>query len=118
MTVSLKTLEQAAKQIFQLNNGIAQQDNEELFNILSSIYPLNLESFPSNLEHNGWVVPNHWEVQEATISEKGKVIFDGAQHLLAVGGSSASVDVQISKSELLDHINTLERRPNNYVYNP
>ena len=119
MPINRKKIKSAAeKKILRLRNGIAQHDNEELFKILSSIYPLELKSFPSNLAYNGWVVPKHWEVLEATISEQGEIIFDGTQHPLAVGGGSVSVNCQISKSELLSHINTLQKRPSNYVYNP
>ena len=86
--------------ILCLKNGISQKDNKKLFDLLSSIHPLELETFHSGMTHNGWVVPQHWEVDVATIREDGKCVFDATEHYLALGGSSVSFNGLMSKEEL------------------
>lgn len=118
LDMEVKTLERFFKKIEKLKTGIAQKDNEILFRELSDFFPLKIEKFPSGLKHNGWIVPKHWEVEKAEIWEKDKLVFDGTQHHLAIGGSSTSYTGVLDKSELSEHVNLLEKYPECYVYNP
>ena len=90
--------------ILKLNIGVSQRDNDTMFSILNSIYPLQIHSYPSGLEHNGWIVPPYWKVDSATISRNKQIIFDAARHPLNVIGLSTSFQGTITKSELDKHV--------------
>jgi len=67
--------------------------------------------FKSGQEHNGWIVPNKWEVKEAKIIKNGQVVYDGQVHPLGVIANSSSFEGKISKGELIKHIYTAPERP-------
>ena len=35
-------------------------------------------SVPSSRQHNGWVIPPSWDVEEARIVKDGRTIYDGS----------------------------------------
>lgn len=108
----LKTFEK----ILRLNVGVSQPDNEELFRILDRIYPLKLHRFKSGQKHNGWVVPAAWEVKRALIKQKGKTLFDGTKHPLAVVQHSPSYSGKLNKDKLHKHVFYQERAPGAYAF--
>lgn len=91
-------------QLQHLHTGIAQKDNRNMFDLLGQIHPLSIRSYESDQEHNGWIVPHHYDVKKAEIRFRGKTIFDGRKHVLAVAGASASFRGTISKAELDEHV--------------
>ena len=95
---------EAFDDILKLNIGVAQSDNQEMFDLLQSIAPMKIFRFPSGIEHNGWVVNDDWVVHKALIKKDGEVLYDGTVHPLAVGGYSSSFVGAISKDELDDHV--------------
>jgi len=84
--------------------------------ILKGELPFTVHNFPSRKEHNGWVVPDKWEVQKATIKKDGKLVYDGTQHPLAVIGSSESFVGTISLEGLREHLFFKKEAPENIVY--
>jgi aminopeptidase-like protein len=60
--------------------------------------------FASGTEFNGWVVPKKWNVIKATIHHKGKLIYDGMHHPLAVITQSDSFEGTVSLNELKKHL--------------
>jgi aminopeptidase-like protein len=103
-------------EILKLNIGVSQADNEKMFALLNTIYPLSIHRYASGKEHNGWVVPHNWVVKKALIKKDGKVLFDGTQHPLAVAGYAPSFHGKISKQELDEHVFTRPELPNAYSY--
>ncbi len=73
-------------------------------------------SFSSGKEYNGWIVPKKWSVQEASIIQKGKVIYDGLKHSLGVITNSSSFQGNVSKKELIDHLHFAPKRPKAIPY--
>lgn len=62
---------------------------DECVKILRQVLPFNIIEVPGGSEENGWVCPLKWEVNEAKIiNSKGKVVYDGLSHPLAVIGYS------------------------------
>jgi len=106
------------QKILDLRIGIAQRDDVRIYELLSKIHPLEIHRYPSGSEVNGWVVPKHWELLKATVSKDGEEIFNGMDHVLAVGSSSVSFEGSLTKSELDKHINNSHAYPHAYVYNP
>ncbi|MEK7097462.1 MAG: DUF4910 domain-containing protein, partial [Patescibacteria group bacterium] len=72
--------------------------------------------YKSGREHNGWVVPQNWEVVKAEIRKNGKLIYDGKKHPLGVIGYSQSFRGKISLSELKKHLFFKKEAPKNIVY--
>lgn len=104
------------EKILKLNIGVAQAENEQMFALLNSIYPLTLHRYKSGIEHNGWVVPHDWVVKKALIYKDGKVLFDGTQHPLAVAGNSPSFSGVLNKQELDEHVFTRPELPDAFSF--
>jgi aminopeptidase-like protein len=104
------------QRILELNIGVSQSDNEELFSILSSIRQLRLHRFESGDEYNGWVVPYDWKIKHAHFSKNGKIIFDGSKHPMAVVGSSPSFAGKLSLEELKTHLFSSSSCPDAYPF--
>ena len=102
--------------ILKLNIGVSQPDNQRMFEWLNNILPLTIYRYPSGTEHNGWIVPDEWEVKQALILHNGKIMFDGTIHPLAVAGYSPSFVGFLSKTELDAHIFTRPTMPNAYPF--
>ena len=116
MTASKRYFLDHIKKILELNIGISQRDNRQMFAILDSIFSLKLSSFKSGREHNGWVVPDDWLVHQATIHHQGELVFDGKINHLAVIGYSESFVGTISKQELDKHIYYKQELPDAYSF--
>ncbi len=100
----------------RLNIGITMPDNLRLFELLGRIHPLELRAYPSDAEHNGWVVPKAWTVHRALVRKDGAVLFDGTAHPMAVAGSSASFSGTITKEELDRHVFSSKSFPEAYAF--
>ena len=96
--------------------GVAQAENERLFELLGRIFPLRLHSFDSRAEHNGWIVPDAWHVRKAEIRQDGGVVFDGLIHPMAVIGNSMSFSGRVSKAELNKHVFFSRVQPDAYAF--
>jgi aminopeptidase-like protein len=96
--------------------GVVAPDNERLFARIADELPINVLSYPSGSSHNGWVVPELWRVERATISRNGRELFDGTVDPLAVAAYSHSFSGELDLEELRPHLVTSERFPEAYVY--
>lgn len=104
------------REALTLNTGVAQSDNERLFSLLNSLYPLTLKRYASGSEHNGWVIPKDWVVKKAHIKKNGIVLFDGTSHPMAVAGYSSSFRGTVTKEDLDKHIFYSTRFPDAYAF--
>lgn len=104
------------EEILRHRIGVAQVENERLFELLGQIFPLQLHSFESRSEHNGWIVPDAWHVRKAEIRRNGDVMFDGLIHPMAVIGSSVSFSGRVSKAELDHHVFYSRAQPDAYAF--
>lgn len=70
-----------------------------------SFLPFEVYEFEGGMEVNGWIVPQKWEAEHATIhNAAGELIYDGMHHPLAVIGYSQSFEGMISHNELKEHL--------------
>ena len=104
------------RKILNLNIGVNQAGNAEMFAILSSLLPINLHEYSAGREHNGWVVPHRWEVKKALIKKGGKLLFDGTIHPMAVAGYSSSFSGELDKEELDRHLFFKTEMPAAYAF--
>lgn len=72
--------------------------------ILCEELPFTVHEYLSLSEHNGWVVPQKWEVKKAEIRRNGQLVYDGMAHPLGVIGYSQSFQGQVGLEELKSHL--------------
>ena len=84
--------------------------------ILREELPFQVQEYKSGREHNGWVVPQKWEVLRAQIKKDGELIYDGQKHPLGVIGYSKSFSGKISLAELKEHLFYKKDAPDDIVY--
>lgn len=104
------------REVLRLNLGIAQADNQRAMELIGTQIPLQVQSFSSRSEHNGWVIPDQWTVRKALIKHGSKTMFDGKVHPLAVAQMSSSFTGRVSKEELDRHVYFNREVPEAYVY--
>ncbi len=80
--------------------------------ILLKELPFKVLKYKSGREHNGWIVPDKWEVEKALIKKDGKIIYDGTKHPLGVFGYATSFSGRVSLEELKNHLVSKENTPN------
>ena len=84
--------------------------------ILCEELPFKVLEYKSGITHNGWTVPQKWEVKKAEIIKDGRLIYDGTKHPLGVIGYSESFRGKINLEELKKHLFYKKDAPNNIVY--
>lgn len=94
----------------------ASRDTDRLAEILCEELPFTVHEYPTGSEHNGWVIPQMWEVDRAHISKEGRVIYDGGLHPLGVIGYSQSFSGAVTLDELLPHLYSHVERLGDLVY--
>lgn len=103
-------------QLLKLQIGVSQDDNLILFEILNDYYPITIHKYKSGREHNGWVIPYPYHLKKATISQDGRILFDGLIHPLAVIGSPVSFHGVVDKKELDKHVFFRPDLPDSYAF--
>lgn len=96
--------------------GAVAPANEAFFARVAEELPIRLLRYLSGLTFNGWIVPQLWDVQRATVARDGNVIYDGTRHPLAVATGSRSFSGELELDELRTHLVTSEEFPDAYVY--
>ncbi len=96
--------------------GVVSEENEALFKRISMELPLTLHRYKSGQTYNGWVVPHLWQVNRATISQNGRILFDGKSHTLGVASYSKSFSGSIDLDELERHVVTAPKNPEAFIF--
>ena len=104
------------EKLLKLPLGVTQPANADAFRLLSSIHPIELKTYESGQEHNGWVIPHERHVHKALIRRNKKIIFDGTVHPMAVAGYSTSFQGTLTKKELNDHVFFNKNFPDAFVF--
>lgn len=92
-------------------------DGADLQNkILGEHLPFKIHQYDSGSEHNGWIVPDKWEVIKGEIRQNGRLVYDGKKHPLGVIGNSKSFSGKVSLEELKKHLFYKKDSPENIVY--
>lgn len=107
-----------AKDLFPMNRSLSGNGNRQtLLYIKKYLTELQILGFPSGKTVGDWTVPDEWNVTEAYISTlDGNRIIDFANNNLHLVGYSSSVDLILTKLELLDHLYTLPKQPQAIPY--
>lgn len=104
------------RELCSFRTGVVSDGNEALFERLGREIQLTLHRYPSGSTHNGWVVPESWSVEHATVARDGRVIFDATDSALGVATYSRSFQGRLELAELEPRIVTNPDLPNAYVY--
>lgn len=88
-----------------LRLGVVTPDMPACTAILQEELPFREFLYPSGYQYNGWIVPQSWHVEKATIhNAAGELIYDGAAHPLGVCVYSNSFVAGIGGEELKRHL--------------
>ena len=96
--------------------GVVSAENEPFFERVKQELPITLHRYPSGSTFNGWLVPPLWQVEKATISKNGQLVFDGKAHPLGVATYSKSFQGQLDFEKLKPHLVTNADLPQAYIY--
>ena len=90
---------------------------DESLMFISKILPLKILEIPTGLECWTWKIPEKWSLKNAWIKDvNGKKIFDGMEHPLNVISYSLPIKKTVTRNELLEHINSLPKKPDAIPY--
>ncbi len=104
------------KKIDGLFTAPVASGTDEQNRILREELPFKILEYKSGREHNGWVVPDKWEVKKAEIRKDGALVYDGKKHPLGVIGYSQSFQGKITLAELKEHLFYKTDLPKDLVY--
>jgi aminopeptidase-like protein len=100
----MKSMMQILRDLAPLNRAVCSLGYDQAVDYLRNEFPFRVISVPSSHEHNGWVIPPSWDVEEARITKAGRTIYDGAAHPMGVIGLSTSFSGTVSLKELRRHL--------------
>ncbi len=95
---------QILQHLTPLNRAVCSRGYDQAVDYLLGILPFRVISVPSSHQHNGWVIPPSWDVEEAQIIKDGRTIYDGAAHPVGVIGLSKSFSGTVGLDELRRHL--------------
>lgn len=100
----MKTMMQILRDLTPLNRAVCSLGYDQAVDYLREVLPFRVICVPSSCQHNGWVIPPSWDVEEARIIKDGCALYDGAAHPLGVIGLSKSFCGTVSLEELRRHL--------------
>ncbi len=95
---------QLLQELTPLNRAVCSAGYDQAVNSLCKELPFRVISVPSSKQHNGWVIPPSWDVEEARIVRDGRIVYDGTSHPLGVIALSQSFEGVVSLEELRPHL--------------
>jgi aminopeptidase-like protein len=100
----MKSMMQILKDLTPLNRAVCSLGYDHAVDYLCKVLPFRVISVPSAHEHNGWVIPPSWDVEEAKIVRDGRTVYDGTVHPLGVIAFSKSFSGTVDLEELRGHL--------------
>ena len=100
----MKAMMQILQHLTPLNRAVCSRGYDTAVDYLREVFPFRVISVPSSREHNGWLIPPSWDVEEARIVKDGRVVYDGTAHPLGVIALSQSFSGTVSLEELRRHL--------------
>lgn len=89
-----------------LRRDTVSENIDAVFDTISKHFPVSFSYWPSGTHSLGWIIPEKWLCHEARISTlKDKIVFSYHSDPNFVRSYSKSIDKEVSRGELLRHIN-------------
>ena len=104
------------KELCEIKSGIVCEENEALFRRINQEIPLDIFRYNSGEEHNGWIIPDKWKVEEAKVFFAGDLIYDGTINALGVAQYSESFEGEVDLDTLKKHIFSIPSLPDAHVF--
>lgn len=107
-----------ASRLYPINRSLTGEGVRTTFSILKEYVPdISIYEVPSCTQAYDWTIPEEWNISEGYIEDSnGNRIIDFADNNLHIVGYSESVDMYVSKRELLNYVYVEETRPNAIPY--
>ncbi len=98
-------MESLIRDLAQYRSGVVCDGADQLCARLRQELPFETHEFPSGHAVNGWVVPQHWSVEKATIHNvNNELVYDGLSNPLGVISYSEPFIAGIGGEELKRHL--------------
>jgi aminopeptidase-like protein len=98
------TMMQILRDLAPLGRAVCSRDYDAAAKHLQGELPFRIISVDGSKEHNGWVVPPSWDVEEAKIMKGGRTVYDGKAHPLGVIALSRDFSGTVNLDELRRHV--------------
>ena len=95
---------QILRDLTPLDRAVCSRGYDRAVEYLCEELPFRMISIPSSFQHNGWVIPPSWDVEEARIVKDGHTVYNGANHPLGVIALSSSFSGKVSLEVLKSHL--------------
>ena len=95
-----------------LDRAICSSGYDQAIEYLRRLLPFEILESSAGHEHNGWVIPPHWDVVSARIEREGHLVYDGTRHPFGVIALSAPFRGRVTREELREHLHFDHRFPN------
>jgi len=100
------------QKIAPLNRTLASKETDQALKVVQEYLPgSTIKGFTCGSKVWTWQIPMRWEVTKATIIADGKVLVDFDWHVLHLVNYSQSFSGTISKEELLEHLHSDPKHP-------
>jgi aminopeptidase-like protein len=100
----MKSMMEILRQLTPLNRAVCSLGYDRAVDYLRDVLPFRVISVPASRDHNGWLIPPSWDVEEARIIKDGRTIYNGLAHPLGVIALSKSFSGIVDLDELRRHL--------------
>jgi len=107
---------QILRDLTPLDRAVCSRGYDRAVEYLCEELPFRMISIPSSFQHNGWVIPPSWDVEEARIVKDGHTVYNGANHPLGVIALSSSFSGKVSLEVLKSHLHYDHRDPDSIPF--
>ncbi len=98
-------MKQLIADLHPIRSGVVCDGLDQCMERLKQELPFQIHEFDSGTEINGWIIPQRWECQTATIRDvDGNLLYDGNAHPLGVIAYSQPFIAGIGGEELKKHL--------------
>jgi len=112
----MKSMMQILRDLTPLDRAVCSRGYDRTVEYLCEELPFRVISIPSSFQHNGWVIPPSWDVEEARIVKDGHTVYNGANHPLGVIALSSSFSGKASLEVLKSHLHYDHRDPDSIPF--
>ena len=116
MSLAGDDLLELTRDLCSFTTGVVAPDNGPFFERLGEELDLTVHRYASGSEFNGWLVPDEWAVERATVARDGDVVYDAGAHPLGVGACSRAFSGELDLEELRPHLVSDPAQPDVIVY--
>jgi aminopeptidase-like protein len=111
-----KTMMEILRDLTPLPRAVCSRGYDQAVSYLCNELPFRVIAVPDSHQHNGWVIPPSWDVEEAKIERDGQIVYDGTVHPLGVIALSKSFSGRMDLEELRPHLHYDHRYENSIPF--